>query len=348
MRYVPTYCLRQGMKIGRNIYSSDGIVLLAKDVILTNEYIESLGKIGVNGAYIEDSLSYDIQIQNIISDELKIHAVKSMKDIYNNPGDVARTVSMVEHLAKSIIFEISNNKNIMVNMIDIKAFDDHMYSHSVNVAVLASVIGIALNLDMKKIEKLTASALLHDIGKVFISKDILNKENSMTEEEIALIKSHPEKGYRYIKQYYNISVTTYVGILQHHERFDGKGYPDGKKQDEISKFARIICICDSYDNLVTEKPNQKAYLPSDAIEYIMANNGQIFDPKLVKTFLKKVAPYPLGTVLRLSNGETVIVIENNQYCSIRPKVRNLENNEIYDLTNDLNLRSVTIVKVEDV
>ena len=348
MRYVPTYCLRQGMKIGRNIYSSDEIVLLAKDVILTNEYIESLGKIGVNGAYIEDSLSYDIQIQNIISDELKIHAVKSMKEIYSNPGDVAKTMSMVEKLAKSIISEISNNKNIMVNMIDIKTFDDHMYNHSVNVAVLASVIGIALHLDMKKIEKLTASALLHDIGKVFISKDILNKENSMTEEELALIKSHPEKGYRYIKQYYNISVTTYVGILQHHERFDGKGYPDGKKQDEISKFGRIICICDSYDNLVTEKPNQKAYLPSDAIEYIMANNGQIFDPKLVKTFLEKVAPYPLGTVLRLSNGETVIVIENNQYCSIRPKVRNLENNEIYDLTNDLNLRSVTIVKVEDV
>ena len=271
-----------------------------------------------------------------------------MKEIYSSPGDVARTVKMVEYLAKSIILEIPNNKNIMVNMIDIKTFDDYMYSHSVNVAVLSSVIGIALHLDTKKIERLTAAALLHDIGKVFIPKDILNKENSMTEEELALIKSHPEKGYRYIKQYYNIPVTTYVGILQHHERFDGNGYPDGKKRMRISKFARIICICDSYDNLVTERPNQKAYLPSDAIEYIMANNGQIFDPKLVKIFLKKVAPYPLGTVLRLSNGESVIVIENNQYCSIRPKVRNLENNKIYDLTNDWNLRSVTIVKVEDV
>lgn len=347
MRYVPTFCLREGMKIGKNIYSSDGVVLLANDVVLTNEYIESLVKIGVNGAYIEDTLSYDIHIQNVISDELRVQAIKSMKEIYNSTGDVARTLSTVEYLAKSIMMEILNNKAIMVNMIDIKTFDDYMFSHSVNVAVLSSVIGMALHLDTKKIERLTAAALLHDVGKVFIPKDILNKEK-VSEAEIALIKSHTEKGYRYIKQHYNIPVTTYVAILQHHERFDGNGYPDGKKGEDISKFARIICLCDSYDNLVAERPNKKASIPSDAIEYIMANNGQIFDPKLVKIFLRKVAPYPLGTVLRLSNGESAIVIENNENCSIRPKVRNIENNNIYDLTNDWNFRNVTIVGVEDV
>lgn len=347
MRYVPTYCLREGMKIGKNIYSSDGVVLLAKDVILTDEYIQSLGKIGVNGVYIEDTLSHDIYIQNVISEELRVQAVKSMKDIYNKPEDVARTLSTVEYLAKSIMSEILNNKNIMVNMIDIKAFDDYMYSHSVNVAVLSSVIGIGLNLDVKKIERLTASALLHDIGKVFISKDILNKQNASA-EELELIKSHAEKGYRYIKQHYAIPVTTYVGILQHHEHYDGSGYPDSKKGEEISKFGRIICLCDAYDNLVTEKQNKKACIPSDAIEYIMANNGQMFDPKLVKLFLRKIAPYPLGTILKLSNGESAIVIENNHECSTRPKVRNLETNKIYDLTNDWNLRNVTIIGVKEV
>jgi HD-GYP domain len=346
VRYVPTFCLREGMKIGKNIYSSDGVVLLANDVILTDEYIQSLVKIGINGAYIEDTLSHDIHIQNVISDELRIKAVKSMKEIYNSPGDVARTLSTVEYLAKSIMLEILNSKSIMVNMVDIKTFDDYMYSHSVNVAVLSSVIGMALHLDLKKIERLTTAALLHDIGKVFISKDILNKEKA-SEEEMNLIKSHSEKGYRYIKQHYSMPVTTYVGILQHHERFDGNGYPDGKKGEDISHFARIICICDAYDNLVTERPNKKASIPSDAIEYIMANNGQMFDPKLVKTFLRKVAPYPLGTVLKLSNGESVIVVENNEDCSIRPKVRNIENNNVYDMTNDWNLRNVTIVGVEN-
>jgi HD-GYP domain-containing protein (c-di-GMP phosphodiesterase class II) len=335
------------MKIGKNIYSSDGVVLLSKDVRLTNEYIKGLVKMGINGVYIEDTISKDIEIKNVISDELRIHAVKSIREIYNNRSNLNRNIATVEYLVKSIMFEILENKNVMINMIDIKTFDDYLYSHSVNVAVLSSVIGIALNLDRKKIEKLVSSALLHDIGKVFIQKDILDKTGELTEAERILVESHTEKGYRYIKQYYNISVTTYIGILQHHERFDGNGFPEGKKGEDISEFGRIISICNVYDNLITEKINRKAYIPSDAIEYIMANNGQIFDPKLVKIFLKRVAPYPLGSILKLSNGEEVIVIENNEECSIRPKVRNIENNKVYDLTYDSNLKNITIIGVKD-
>lgn len=347
MRYVPVLCLKEGMKLGKNIYSSEGTVLLAKDVILSKEYINSLVKVGVNGVYIEDDISYDIEVKSVISDELRIEAVKSIKNIYNNSYSISRTVNTVEIIAKSIMSGILNNKNVMVNMIDIKTFDDCMYDHCVNVAILSAVVGVGLNLDTMKIEKLTASALLHDIGKLFISKDILNKAGKLTEKEEKLLKSHPEKGYRYIKDHYAIPVTSYVGILQHHERFDGKGYPDRKKGENISQFGRIICICDAYDNVITEKPNKKAAIPSEAIEYIMANNGQIFDPKIVKVFLRRVAPYPLGSILKLSNGEKVIVIENNEECSIRPKVRNIETNEIYDLTYDWNLKNVTITGVEN-
>lgn len=347
MRYVPTFCLNEGMKLAKNIYSSDGMVLLAKDILLTNEYIDGLGKLGVNGVYIEDTISHDIQIKNIISEDLRMNAVKSIKGIYNNYKNVDKAVNTVEYIAKGIIGEILKNKGIMLNMVDIKTFDDSMYHHSVNVAVLATVMGTAMHLETTKLEKLTASALLHDIGKVFIPKEVLNKDTKLTKEEINLIRSHPEKGYRYIKQHFNVAVTTYMGILQHHERYDGTGYPDGKRGDEISSFGRIICVCDAYDDLLTEKTNKKACLPSDAVEYIMANNGQIFDPKLVKIFLKRVAPYPLGSILLLSNGKKVIVIENNDQCSMRPKVRCLESNEIFDLTYDLNLKNITIVKVEN-
>ncbi len=347
MRYVPALCLKEGMQLGKNIYSSEGVVLLAKDIILTNEYIKSLINIGANGVYIEDNVSSDIEIKNIISDELKIKAIKSMKSIYNDPHSKNSSVNTVEYIAKSIMLEILKSKSIMVNMIDIKTFDDYIYNHSVNVGVLAAVMGVALNLDTKRIERLTASALLHDIGKVFVPKEVLYKTEKLTDEEEKLVKSHTELGYRYIKQHHNIAVTSYVGILQHHERFDGKGYPDGKKGEDISRFGRIICLCDAYDSLVTEKTNRKAFVPSEAIEYIMGNSGQIFDPKLVKIFLRRIAPYPLGSILKLSNGELVIVIENNEECCIRPKVRNVENNKIYDLTYDWNLRSVTIVGVEN-
>ncbi|MBC2580997.1 HD-GYP domain-containing protein [Clostridium sp. DJ247] len=347
MRYVPTLCLNEGMKLGKNIYSSDGVVLLASDVILTKEYIDSLVKLGINGVYIEDTISHDIQIKSVISDELRIHAVKSVKEIYNNYENATNVLTTVEYIAKNIILEILQNKNVMINMIDIKTFDDLIYSHSVNVAVLSSVMGIAMHLDSVTIEKLTISALLHDIGKVFIPKNIIDNQENLTETDMDLYKSHVNKGYKYIKQYYNIPVTSYVGILQHHERFDGKGYPDGKKGEEISRFGRIISICDAYDNMVTEKPNKKAYIPSEAIEYIMGNNGQIFDPKLVKIFLRRIAPYPLGAIVLLSNGKRAIVVDNNEQCTIRPKVRNLENDKIYDLSYDWNLRNITIVGVEN-
>ncbi len=348
MRYVPTGCLRPGMILGKNIYSQDGAVLLAKDVSITKEYIENMKKLVINGAYIEDNISENISIENVISDELRVKAVKLIRKLYNNPNTIAKNIDTVENVAKNIINELMKSKSIMINMIDIKTFDDFMFGHSVNVAVLSAVMGIAMNLDESKLEKLVASAMLHDIGKIFISKEVLNKISQLTKEEEELIKSHPEKGYRYIKTYYSnsIAVTSYVGILQHHEHFDGTGYPDKKKGEKISLFGRVIGICDVYDNLISERPNRKAYTPSDAIEYIMAHNGIIFDPKLVKVFLRKVAPYPLGTIVKLSSGEKAIVMENNEECSTRPVVKSLESGNILNLTHDWNCRNITIVEVD--
>lgn len=348
MRYVPTGCLRSGMILGKNIYSQDGAVLLAKDVSLTKEYIENIKKLVINGAYIEDNISENIVIENVISDELRVKAVKSIKQIYNNPNSITKNIDTVENVAKNIIAELMKNKSVMINMIDIKTFDDFMFSHSVSVAVLSAVMGIAMNLDEGKLEKLVASAMLHDIGKVFISKDILYKSGKISKEEDEVIKSHPEKGYRYIKTHHNnsVAVTSYVGILQHHEHFDGTGYPDKKKGDKISLFGRVICLCDAYDNLISERPDKAAYIPSDAIEYIMAHNGSIFDPKLVKVFLRKIAPYPLGTVVKLSNGQKAIVMENNEECSTRPVVKLLESGNTLNLTHDWNCRNITIVGVD--
>lgn len=349
MRYVPTGCLRPGMILGKSIYSQDGAVLLAKDVSLTKEYIDNIKKLVINGAYIEDNISENIVIENVISDELRVKAVKSIRQIYNNPNSITKNIDTVENVAKNMINELMRNKSIMINMIDIKTFDDFMFSHSVSVAVLSAVIGIAMNLDEGKLEKLVASAMLHDIGKVFIPKEIMHKTGELTKEEYEIIKSHPEDGYRYIKTHHSnsIAVTSYVGILQHHEHFDGTGYPDRKKGEKISQFGRIICLCDAYDNLISERPDRPAYIPSDAIEYIMAHNGSIFDPRLVKVFLRKVAPYPVGTVVKLSNGKMAIVMENNEECSTRPIVRLIESGSTLNLTHDWNCKNITIVGVEN-
>jgi HD-GYP domain-containing protein (c-di-GMP phosphodiesterase class II) len=348
MRYVSSYCLRENMKLAKNIYGDDERILLAANVLLTKEYIESLHKLGISGVYIEDEISQDLSIKNVISDHLRIEAVKAVKEMYNNPNTLIKSIDKIESIAAKIMEEILSSKNVMINMIDMKTFDNYMYYHSINVAVLSAVIGISLNLESSKLEKLISAALLHDIGKIFISQDILNKKEKLTKEEGDILKTHSEEGYKYIKNHYSIPVTAYVGILQHHERYDGKGYPDGKKGRDISHFGRIISLCNVYDNLVSKTPSKEACIPSEAIEYIMASSGTEFDAELVNIFLKKVSPYPIGTILRLSNGKQVIVIENNEECSMRPKVRIIDEGRILDLTYDSSNRNITIIGVENI
>lgn len=348
MRYVSTYCLRESMKLAKNIYSDDERILLAANVLLTKEYIESLHRLGISGVYIEDEMSENINVKNVISDHLRVEAVKAIKEVYNNPNSLIKSIEKIESIAVKIIEEILNSKNVMINMIDMKTFDNYMYYHSVNVAVLCAVIGISLNFEKSKLEKLISAALLHDIGKVFIHKEILTKKEALTKEENDILRTHSEEGYKHIKNHYSIAVTSYVGILQHHERYDGKGYPDGKKGNDISHFGRIISICNVYDNLVSRTPSKEASLPSEAIEYIMASAGTEFESELVNIFLKKVSPYPIGTILKLSNGKKAIVIENNEDCSMRPKVRVIDGGEILDLTYDLDNKNITITAVENI
>jgi HD-GYP domain-containing protein (c-di-GMP phosphodiesterase class II) len=348
MRYVSSYCLRENMKLAKNIYSDDERILLATNVLLTKEYIEGLHKLGISGVYIEDEISENINVKSVISDHLRIEAVKSIKKVYNNPNSLIKNIDKIENIAIKIMDEILNSKNIMISMIDMKTFDNYTYYHSVNVAVLSAVIGISLNFEKSKLEKLISAALLHDIGKIFISQKLLSKKEKLTKEENDIFKTHSEQGYKYIKNHYSIPVTAYVGILQHHERYDGKGYPDGKKGNDISHFARIISICNVYDNLISKTPYKEACIPSEAIEYIMANSGTEFESELVNVFLKKVSPYPLGTILRLSDGKQAIVIENNEACSMRPKVRIIDEGKILDLTYDSNSRNITIIGVENI
>ena len=121
--------------------------------------------------------------------------------------------------------ELLENKDVMVNMIDLKNFDNYTYAHSVNVAVLSIIIGIALDLNRNTLIKLGLGAILHDIGKVFINKGILNKPGKLTEVEFSKIKKHSMLGYKYIRDRFKLPTISHGAILEHHERYDGTGYP---------------------------------------------------------------------------------------------------------------------------
>jgi HD-GYP domain-containing protein (c-di-GMP phosphodiesterase class II) len=209
----------------------------------------------------------------------------------------------------TIVDDIIQNKDVMVNVIDLKVYDDYTYYHSLNVAILAVAIGLGIGLNRETLNALGISAVLHDIGKRFVPKDILEKKGSLTAEEFDVIKEHSQIGYSYIRENLNLSSVSNVAILQHHERYDGSGYPFGKKEQNITPFARILSVVDVYDALTSKRPYHEPRLPHLALEYIEQESGKLFDPHVTKVFLKKIAPYPVGTDVELSNGYRGLVVE---------------------------------------
>jgi HD-GYP domain-containing protein (c-di-GMP phosphodiesterase class II) len=339
------------MVLGKSLRGKDDSLLLKQGQIIKTSYIRKIHQLGYPGVYIFDNLSEDIIIESIIDDELRMSAVKAIKDVYISSQFDKKTpdLGLTKEIASELVDKIINNKGIIVNMIDLKVFDDYTYYHSVNVAVLSLIMGVALNYTRSELYKLGLSALLHDIGKVFIDKNIIDKNGKLTTEEFDEIKKHPLFGYNYLKDKFDIPTKSYLGALQHHEKFDGSGYPEHMKGMSISTFGRIIAVADVYDALTSDRPYRLAMLPSEAMEYIMGGTGSLFDPEFVFLFVRKVAAYPLGTCVKLSNGETGIVVENYEDVCMRPRIKIINDegeDKVYlDLKNDRNARNVIITDI---
>jgi len=281
--------------------------------------------LGYFGLYIKDALSEDIDVKDSINEDLKmrtIQAVKTMMNINrNDEKGIEKSLGELENLVENIVKDITANKDLIINMIDLKVANNYTFYHSVNVTVISLVIGLAMNLSPTDMYNIGIASLLHDIGKIFISNDILDKPEPLTFEEYEIIKKHPEDGYKYAKERLDTHTKTYLAILQHHERFDGTGYPRQTAGKDIGLFARIISVADVYDALTSDRPYKKRIIPSEAMEYIMGGGGTFFDIDVVRKFSKVVAPYPVGTCVGLTNNLVGIVIENFSDCCLRPRIK---------------------------
>lgn len=354
MRYIPTLCLREGMVLAKGLYGKDGSLLLQQGQTLKQSYITRIIKNGFQGVYISDKLSEEIEIKAVIDDELRNSAVKAVKNLYVQSLTTGISRSMAQKakaVVHDIVEEIVKNRDIMVNMIDLKSYDNYTYYHSVNVGVLSIIVGVALGMSSSALYKLGLGALLHDIGKVFVDKEIIDKPGPLTPEEFEEVKKHPSLGYEYLRNSnLDLPESALIGILQHHERINGSGYPGGLSDKEIHQFSRIVSIADVFDAMTSDRPYRAAMMPSEVMEYLMGGAGTLFDSKFVSVFTRKVAAFPLGTCVMLSNGLTAIVVKNYEDCCLRPKVKVVRGDEsadpVYlDLKNDRSLANLTITDV---
>ncbi|QOR35389.1 HD-GYP domain-containing protein [Clostridium sp. 'deep sea'] len=328
MRFVPVQSIKDNSILMKSIYGTHGEMLLNAGVVLNQHYKRKLIELGLNGVYVHDNISDNIEVVSVINDSLKNNAVQNIKNTFifaakpnTSKMEKRRSLINISDIVDSVIDDISKNKDMIINMIDLKVFDDYTFYHSVNVAVLSIVVGIALKLPRTTLHNLGTAAILHDIGKVFVPKHILNKSGKLTPEEWQILKNHSANGYNYLKDEFEVHHKCYQGVLQHHERWDGRGYPYQLSGKRISLFGRIIAVADVYDALISDRAYRKGFSPFEAMEYIMGGGGTMFDTEIVKIFTERVAPYPVGTIVSLSNDLVGIVVENHPGRATRPVVK---------------------------
>ena len=335
MRYVGLEEIIPGMKLSQPLRDVDGRMLLGEGCILNESYVGKLQDFGVDGIYIEDEWSKGVEIAPVISPKLKNKAMDSVR---------AMDVDACIECAKSIVDAILSNGNISLDMADLRSYDNYTYAHSVNVGVIACIIGMGKGgFTEKDMEGLVLAGLLHDLGKLQIPNEILNKNGRLTPEEFALIKEHPKLSYELLSDRWEISVFVKTAVKYHHENVDGSGYPDGLKGDMHTDFIKILHVADVYDALISKRPYKKPFSPHEVVEYMMGNCGTLFDKEMVDILLKYVSLYPKGTEVNLSDGRIALVIENSAEHNLRPIVR-LKSGEEIDLCKTL---SLTITDARD-
>ncbi|MPM65553.1 hypothetical protein SDC9_112450 [bioreactor metagenome] len=343
MRLIPTSNLLPGMILGKNLYDNHNSLLLKKGHALSEKEIRRIGNLRYQGLYIADDVLQEAEIpENTedINDVLRNNAVSAIRELFSIVSSqnmvMKKSFTVAQNAVGDIVEEIVLNKNATYSMTDLKIFDDYTYFHSVNVTVIAVILGFAMGLSRTNLYKLGLGGLLHDIGKIFIPKEILEKPGKLTDEEFGIIQKHSQKGYEYLKQMKDFPFESNLAVLTHHEQYGGQGYPGGMKGEKIPLFGRILMVADVFDALISDRPYRKALLPSDAVEYIVGGCGILFDPTIVDVFIKKISPYPIGTHVILSNGLKGIVVSNRPGFGLRPKIRvsaSTGDAEFYDLSS---------------
>ncbi|WP_374590746.1 HD-GYP domain-containing protein [Aquabacterium sp.] len=227
----------------------------------------------------------------------------------------------IHGLAENMVESASRNAGALLSLVGLKEKDDYTFMHCVAVGTFMIALGKQLGMSDDELVDAGTAGLLHDVGKCLVPLDVLNKPGRLTAVEFDLIREHPSRGYRMLRDAgYQDSVALEV-VLHHHERLDGKGYPDQLKGDEVTRLARMGAVVDVYDAMGSDRCYRKADPPTSVLKLLLSECGSHFDPVIVHSFIKAVGIYPNGSLVRLHSGRLAVVMEQHPEQALMPKVR---------------------------
>ncbi|MDF2841227.1 MAG: metal dependent phosphohydrolase [Clostridia bacterium] len=327
-----------------DVFSKLGAVILTKATVLENHHINRLilNDIEKVKVLIEvEDTTEEIEMPDITSiyDKVKI---KSFRNKYIQKVDEVThiikavgsgsyvNINQIQNISKHIIHEFDTLSDVVNYLHLVRPLDDYTYSHSLNVSLMAIVIGKWMGLSEKQVDELAIAGLLHDLGKTKVSDQLLSKPGKLTPEEFDEVKKHTILGYMLMEKVVDISPEVKYAILMHHEKIDGTGYPTGATENQIPLYAKIIAVADIYDAMTSNRTYRERLCPFEVIrDFEMQTYGKL-DTKVLSVFLRNIANSYLGDYVELNNGEIAEIVFINMNRVWQPIVRS--GNDFIDLS----------------
>lgn len=308
-----------GLKVARTIYKpGTNIPWLRVGATLNVSYIQSLLSRGISTVYVQNPF-VQVDVPEVVPEVTRRQAVLTLEKAVSNIQGDPRYVKEVTTVITEMIRLLPDNSDHLWNLASLRSRDNYTFEHSVNTAVIAMMIGKRIHYSEGDLRGLGLGAILHDLGKVFIPLEILNKPGKLDADEWKIMKTHSRQGYDVLSRQWEISYLSSHCALQHHERLDGTGYPRGLKGTEIHEWAVITAVADVFDALTAERAYKKAQPPHEALAYLRAYPGQ-YDVRIVDILSSIVAPYQTGSWVRLSDNRIAVVMAQHPDAPRQPSV----------------------------
>ncbi|MCY6356078.1 HD-GYP domain-containing protein [Clostridium sp. ZS2-4] len=335
MRKISVSQIQGTETLAKPIYDGYGRVLLATGITLKPGYKMRLTQMGIASVYINDEFSEGVVLEDFISERTRQETKTIIKNEFHKFMTKSNTSSSeIIKTVDNIIEDILSREEVIINISDIKSKDQYLYEHSVNVCALSALMGVHLGYNKLHLRELAVGALLHDLGKLLTPEDIINKSkiDKLNDDEMSIFRNHSLDGYEILNEKYDISYVSKAVILMHHENCNGTGYPLGLTEDKLHETVKLVSICNTFDNLTSDFYDKEKLEVYEALEYITAMSGTLFDKKLVEVFTRNIAAYPSGTFIRLNTNASGIVLKQNKDFPSRPIINLIFDEEENKLT----------------
>jgi HD-GYP domain-containing protein (c-di-GMP phosphodiesterase class II) len=248
-------------------------------------------------------------------------AVATVKDmVHAVHRDKSTNMSKMNTIVQTMVDNLLDNRDAILGLTSIKMYDEYTFNHSVNTAILAVSLGTFLSFSKPQLAALGVAGLMHDIGKVTVPHEIINKPGKLTDEEWEEVKRHPVEGALILADIPGVSKMAMVAAFEHHQHGDVRGYPRMDDSHQQHLFSQIVAISDAYEALTAARVYYKIQMPAEkAIQILLSKRGATFNPILVKAFVNMIGIFPIGTILKLDTGEIGLVVHQTRDL-MRPRV----------------------------